>query len=209
MAKFFIIILTTLSFWSFSYGQKLGDYYVSVSMDSTQGGRIRFLNDSIIELSSFPLHMSSLIKHEYAYISTDSTILIFQDKNSKTKKRSEGLNVQDYIHSKVIRLTKIDRGFIDSGRMLIYVRAKDFPKNPDMNFLIGGRFYKQDMGVSDGYGLLKKSPKMNKALRRRLKTVDVDNCIIEIIRGLGAYERFGIDKVYGVIVIHTEKTNYR
>ena len=98
-------------------------------------------------------------------------------------------------------MTKIDGGFIDYDKSLIYVRQKDFGDNPDMAYIIDGKTFIQDMGVTDGYGLIRKSPKTNKALQKKLKGIDKDNCTHEIVRGLNAYKRFGIKKVYGVIVI--------
>lgn len=113
-----------------------------------------------------------------------------------------GLN---YFTEPHIRLTKIDGGLIDYSKSLIYVRQKDFGDNPDVAYIIDGKTFIQDAGVTDGYGLIKKRPKKNKVLYKKLKDVNKDNCTIEIVRGLEAYKRYGIKRVYGAVVITTKR----
>jgi hypothetical protein len=191
-----IIFISTLSI-----GQKIGDYYVPISIDSTQGGRLKFLSDSTVELSSIPRHMSPSLKAVHKYTTTDSTIQIFPEPLTTQDSQSGGLYIKPLALKTKISLTKIDGGFIDYNKSLIYVRQKDFGDNPDMAYIIDGKTFIQDMGVTDGYGLIRKSPKTNKALQKKLKGIDKDNCTLEIVRGLNAYKRFGIKRVYGVIVI--------
>lgn len=190
--------------FNLTYGQRLGDYYVAISMDSTQGGRLKFLTDTTVELSSIPRHMSPSLKTVYKYVSTDTTIEILPSMITNKDVTPPGIYVQPVLKTK-LTLTKIGRGFIDYSKSLIYVRQKDFPANPVVAYVIDGKTYIQDMGVTDGYGLIKKSPKTNKALQKRLKAIDKDDYIIEIVRGLAAYKRFGIDRVYGVIVFTAKK----
>jgi hypothetical protein len=59
--------------------------------------------------------------------------------------------------------------------------------------------------VTDDLGIVKKSPKTNKALQKRVEDFNKDNCTIEIVRGLNAYKRFGIKRVYGAVVITTRQ----
>ncbi|MBC7884481.1 MAG: hypothetical protein H7X99_03355 [Saprospiraceae bacterium] len=195
----FVIFDSTLSF-----GQKLGDYYVPISIDSTQGGRLKFLSDSTVELSSIPRHMNPSIKTVYKYTSTDTTIQILPEPLTNQDSQPSGLYVHSLVLKTKIDLTKIDGGFIDYKKSLIYVRHKDFDDNPDMAYIIDGETFIQDMGVTNGYGLIRKSPKKNKALQKKLKGIDIDNCTIEIVKGLNAYKRFGIKRVYGCIVITTK-----
>jgi hypothetical protein len=188
-----------------SFGQKIGDYYVSISIDSIQGGRLKFLTDSTVELSSIPRHMSPSVKAVYNYKSTDSTVEILPDSVTSGIRPIQGLFTQPPTIKTKIILTKIDKGFIDYSKSLIYVRQKDFDDNPDITYIIDGKTYTQDMGETDGYGLTRKRPKRNKALQRKLKSIDKENCAIEIVRGLNAYNRYGIEKVYGVIVITSKR----
>ena len=197
---FLSIFISTLSF-----GQKSGECYVSITIDSTQGGRLKFLSDSTVELSSIPRHMSPSFKAIHRYMTTDSTIQILPEPLTNQHSQSAGLSVHSFALETKINLTKIDEGFIDYNKSHIYIRQKDFGDNPDMAYIIDGKTFIQDMGVTNSYGLITKSPKTNKALQKKIKSIDKDNCTIEIIRGLNAYKRFGIKRVYGVIVITSKQ----
>ena len=205
MTRRSILYLLTIFVSTLSFGQKLGDYYVSISIDSTQGGRLKFLSDSTVELSSIPRHMSPSIKAVYKYTTADTTIQVFPEPVINQDSQASGLYVQSFALKTKIDLTKIDGGFIDYNKSLIYVRQKDFGDNPDMTYIIDGKIFIQDMGVTDGYGLIRKSPKTNKALQKKLKGIDKDNCTLEFVKGLNAYKRFGIKRVYGVIVINSKQ----
>lgn len=188
-----------------SYGQRLNDYYVSISVDSSQGGRLKFLSDTTVELSSFPRHMSPTLKKVYKYTTTDTTIEILPDAVINQDKKLSGLNIPSFVITAKITLTKTDGGFIDYNKSLIYVRQKDFGDNPDITYIIDGKTFIQDAGVTDYLGIIKKKPRPNKALQKKLKGVDKDNCTIEIVKGLNAYKRFGLKTVYGAVVITTKK----
>jgi hypothetical protein len=149
--------------------------------------------------------MGGRLTMTFKYTKTDTTIEILP--GLLTKQDSLSLNAFElnYFIKPLIRLTKIDGGFIDYSKSLIYVRQKDFGDNPDSAYIIDGKTFIQDVGVTDGYGLIKKSPKTNKALQKKLKGVTKDNCTIEIVRGLEAYKRYGIKRVYGAVVITTKQ----
>lgn len=205
MIRPFIFFLLSILIATHSFGQKFGDYFVSISIDSTQGGRLKFLSDTTIELSSVPRHMSPSLKTVYKYTTTDTTIQIFPEPVISQDSPQKGLYVQSLALKTKIILTKIHGGFIDFNKSLIYVRQKDFGDNPDIAYIIDGRTFIQDVGETDSYGLIRKDPKTNKALRKKLKGLDKDNCTIEIVRGLNAYKRFGIKRVYGAVVITTKQ----
>ena len=200
-----IFLLLSFLIATHSFGQKLGDYYVSISIDSTQGGRLKFLSDTTVELSSTPRHMSPSLKTVYKYTTADTTIQILSDPVISQDSPQLGLSVQSSTLKTKIILTKIDGGFIDYSNSLIYVRQKDFGYNPYLAYIIYGKTFIQELGETDGYGLIRKKPKTNKALQKKLKGLDKDNCTIEIVRGLNAYKRFGIKRVYGAVVITTQK----
>ena len=178
-----------------SIGQRMGDYYVPVSIDSAQGGRLRFLTDSTVELSTLPQHLSRSLKVIYKYISTDTAIQI----------SPYPINTSDISPIEETILTKIEGGFINYEKSLIYVRQKDFDKYPDIIYLIDGKRYIQDAGKQNGYGLVTKSPKINKRLKRKIKRLPDDSFTVELVKGLNAYKRFGIKYVFGTIVITTKK----
>lgn len=173
----------------------MGDYYVPVSIDSAQGGRLRFLTDSTVELSTLPQHLSRSLKVIYKYISTDTAIQI----------SPYPINTSDISPIEETILTKIEGGFINYEKSLIYVRQKDFDKYPDIIYLIDGKRYIQDAGKQNGYGLVTKSPKINKRLKRKIKRLPDDSFTVELVKGLNAYKRFGIKYVFGTIVITTKK----
>jgi hypothetical protein len=205
MTKRYIFSLLFLFLTTFLYGQKVGDYYVSISTDSSHGGRLKFLSDTTVEVSSVPRHMSPSFKSVFKFTTTGTTIHIFPENVIRRDTQAVGLYVRNFDLKTKIILTKIDGGFIDYGKSHIYVRQKDFGDNPDIGYIIDGKTFIQDVGVTDGYGLIRKSPKTNKALQKKLKGLDKNNCTIEIVRGLDAYNRFGIKRVYGAVVITTNK----
>lgn len=51
----------------------------------------------------------------------------------------------------------------------LYVIRKDFEKSPKLFIKIDRNEYEVDMGESNSYGLLKKSPRKNRKLHRDLK----------------------------------------
>ncbi len=136
MTRQTILFIISSCISTLTFGQKLGDYYVSISIDSTQRGRLKLLSDTTIELSSVPRHMSPSLSKVYKYITKDSTIEILPDSDVKSDTIGTSLRVKN-----------------------------------------------------------------------KLKGINKDKCTIEFVRGLNAYKRFGIKRVYGAIVITTK--NYR
>ena len=141
-----IFLLLSFLIATHSFGQKLGDYYVSISIDSTQGGRLKFLSDTTVELSSTPRHMSPSLKTVYKYTTADTTIQILSDPVISQDSPQLGLSVQSSTLKTKIILTKIDGGFIDYSNSLIYVRQKDFGYNPYLAYIIDGKSFIQDLG---------------------------------------------------------------
>lgn len=205
MVKYLSLYLFLFFSFFVSYGQTKGDYYVSISMDGVQDRRLKFLSDTTVEVSSIPRHISPFLQTVCKYELTDTTIEIFPNTIVNRAVQPPGTYVPLSSLETKFTLTKIAGGFIDYNKSLIYVRQRDFPANPDITYVIDGKSYTQHTVVKDRHALLKKGPKKNKALQNRLKTIGKDNCTIEIVRGVAAYERFGIDKVYGVIIITTKK----
>lgn len=188
-----------------AHGQQLGDYYLPITMDNTQNKRLKLLSDTTVELSSIPRHMSPSVKAVYKYMSTDTTLEILLNQSIIQGLQSTEIDVRQPELVPKLTLTKIDGGFIDYARSIIYIRAKDFPNKPYTTYIIDGKTYQQDVPIMDSYGLVKKSPKTNKSLQKRLKTISKDKCTIETIRGLSAYKRFGVKMVHGVVLINTNQ----
>jgi hypothetical protein len=204
MTRQFILFLFAVTIWTHSFGQKNGDYYVSV--DSLKSLQFRLLSDSTIEFSTIWRHMSPSVKAVYNYLKTDTTIIITSRQSIETDTLKKGILFQFPGFEGKMNLTKINGGFIDTEQSLIYVRQKDFGKNPDLAYIIDGKSFFQDIGETDGYGLLKRKPKRNIQLQRKLRGLTKDNCDIEIVKGgLSTYRRFGLKYVYGAVVITTRK----
>ena len=86
---------------------------------------------------------------------------------------------------------------------MVYVLYKDFSKKYYLTYLIDGKVYKQETGLSDAYGLIKSNPKENRALKDKLASFNgnPDNYIVTVYKGLAAYNKFGYDSVFGVIEV--------
>ncbi|UOQ52514.1 hypothetical protein [Hymenobacter cellulosivorans] len=147
--------------------------------------------------------MSPSSKAVYTYQSTDTTLKILVNQPIPQGTPPAGIYAQQPEFMSTLTLTKIDGGFIDDDRSIIYIRAKDFPKKPYTIYIIDGKTYRQHIAITDGYGLVKRTPKANNALQKKLKTLNKDHCKIEILRGFAAYKMLGIKMVHGVIIIDT------
>ena len=205
MTKIFSIVIFLFLSFKVSFGQNTHDYYISITLDTSEGNRLKFLSDTTVELSSIPIRSGKYLRIRYNYVSTDTKIEIFPNPITKGDTTTTVFNMKLPILKTKLTLTKIKHGFINNEQSIIYVRRKDFPHNPKITYIIDGKTYKQDMVVTDRYGIIGNKPKINKSLQKRLNTIDKNHCTVKTFKGLAAYENFGIDKVYGVIVINTLK----
>jgi len=71
-------------------------------------------------------------------------------------------------------------------------------------YSIDGKIYRQKRAKTDGYGLIRKDYRPNKRLKKHIKQIDTDNYKICVLRGNGAYLKYGLIGMNGVIEI-TEK----
>jgi hypothetical protein len=102
---------------------------------------------------------------------------------------------------KSLTLAKDKRAIVDTFAKMVYVLYKDFSRKYYLTYIIDGKSYKQETGLSDAYGLIKNNPKENKALKDKLTSLALDNYTVNVYKGLDAYEKFGYDNVFGVIVL--------
>ena len=147
--------------------------------------------------------MGPSFKSSFKYLTTSATITIFYDTTSVRDFFYKPPYMSEYFSQNKISLTKIKNGFIDSLNSVIYIQRSILPKNPDLFYFIDGKMYRQDMGVTSGYGIIRKSPKTNKRLQKKLRRIskDSENYSFEILRGLKAYQKFGVTQIFGVIVL--------
>jgi hypothetical protein len=98
-------------------------------------------------------------------------------------------------------LAKGKRAIVDTSSKMVYVLYKDFSRRYYLTYIIDGKSYKQETGLSEAYGLIKNNPKENKDLKDKLASLNLDNYTVNVYKGLDAYKKFGYDNVFGVIVL--------
>lgn len=199
-----VITLTLLFFiFKFCVGQKINDPYEGIPSDTThESCLLIFINDSILEFRNIQRHMGPSFKSAFRYNKTGTTITIYYDTISVRDIFYKPPYLSKNFNQNKINLTKIKNGFIDSLNSLIYIRRSTLPKNPDLFYSIDDKMYRQDMGITDDLGIIRRSLKTNKQLQKKLRHVrkNLDNYAFEIIKGLKAYQKFGVKYVFGIIV---------
>ena len=203
MGKYFSILILLIFYSQLSFGQTINEYYISIPVDSTKDCRLKFINDSTVILSTVKRHLSGGQSMTLKFKNSDTAIDIMPKLSSQDSLALD-LYKLPYFLRPVIHLTKINNNLIDYSKSLIYVRQKNLKENSSILYIIDGKKFKQKIGKTSGYGIITKTQKSNQRLQRQLKFLNIDNCSIELVRGLNAYNRFGLKYVYGVVVISTK-----
>jgi hypothetical protein len=148
--------------------------------------------------------MSGRLTLTFKYHKSDTTITIFTDKASSDDSVLLARFGYDFFYKSNIKLTIINEGYIDFKSSLIYVEQKKSKGDYKLAYIIEGKIYIQNMGQTDGYGLVKKRPKRNRRLEKRLKEVanNHDKYNLEFLKGLRAYQRVGLKYIPGVVIIN-------
>jgi hypothetical protein len=186
---------------SFCQAQRIGTLYYGVSSDSLhRGHQIEFKNDSALELSSFPRHMSQQFRLTLTYKRTGKALKVYNTNISKGDSIAlinHGFN--QYLNNTI--LTIEEKALTDDLNKLVYVLHKDFKRKYYLIYLIDGKKYKQETGLSDSYGLINNKTKENKVLKDKMTSMkdDLNNYDLKIYKGLDAYRKFGYESVFGVI----------
>jgi hypothetical protein len=191
------IVLSSLTV---CYGQKLNNKYQGIPSDSLNNGhQLEFKNDMTVEISTFPKHMSENFKMTFQYKDSLGTLLIYHDNISSNDSVLLVRNgFPQFIHR--LSLTQQNRALIDNSSSLIYVLSKDFQKSYYITFIIDKKVYRQRIGQTDAYGLVKDMPEQNKSLQDKLSSIksESDSFTLTSYRGLKAYNKFGYRSVFGV-----------
>jgi hypothetical protein len=190
-----------LTIFSFCQAQKQQTLYYGVSSDSLHSGhQLEFKNDTSLEISTFPRHMSRQFTMTFQYKKSGKTIEIFNPKISQQDSLALTNNGFKQFLDKVV-FTVDGKAIIDKSNRLIYVIYGDFEKKYYLTYLIDNKIYKQETGLSDAYGLIKNNPKGNKVLKDKLASLkdDLKNYDIKVYKGLEAYNKLGYKSVFGVI----------
>ena len=81
---------------------------------------------------------------------------------------------------------------VDTKSGYPYISKKFAPVNT-VTFVLNKKILKQKISKVDSYGLIKKEYRQNRKLRRELKDIDVNNYDGQVLRGLVAFKKYGID----------------
>lgn len=201
MRYLFTIIL--ISKFTLSNAQRTGEYYNTVASNAHY--RFKVINDSLVELGNIPTHMSRNCTSKFIYATTKKGIIIFTD-NPFSQDSSSSYNCKFKFVNSEVNLIKIDNGFVNEKDSLIYVRDRDYYANHRLLILLNGKKFTIDLGKTNGYGIITKSPKHNRRLANQLKMFesDFDKYTFQSYSGYEAFQRFGFKNVYGVWVINSK-----
>jgi hypothetical protein len=146
--------------------------------------------------------MSQQFKLTLTYIKSGNTIKLLPKTLSQKDSQSlikQGLT--QFLSETTFTLDK--RAIVDTASNMAYVLYKDFSRRFYLTYIIDGKTYKQETGLSDAYGIIKNNPKENKALAEKLASINtsLNNYTGSVYKGLDAYKKFGYDSVFGVIVL--------
>ncbi len=197
-----IIFLTfTITIFSCSHAQRLNRLYYGISSDSAHNGhQLEFKTDTTVEISTFPRHMSQQFRMTLNYKRTGKTIRVINKNISNSD--STALSNQGFRQFlKEVTFAIDNKAIVDTSSKMVYVLYKDFRKKYYLIYLIDGKIYKQETGLSDAYSLIANNPKENKMLKDKLASIkdDLDNYTVHVFKGLEAYKKFGYNSVFGVI----------
>jgi hypothetical protein len=175
--------------------------YYAVSSDSLHHEhQLEFKTDTTIEISTFPRHMSRQFKITLNYKRIGKTIKVL-DKNISG---ADSIALANHYFKQFLdeaTFTIDNKAIVDTSNKIVYVLYNDFQKKYYLTYLIDGKIYKQETGLSDAYGLVKNNAKDNKALKQKLTSIkdDLNHYSVAVYKGLDAYRKFGYNSVFGVI----------
>jgi hypothetical protein len=197
----FFILLSTLN----SYSQDLDTFYTSFSSENPKEHIIRFLNDSIVEFQNIPTHGSKIFSFKRKYFKENGNLTI--EIGNLTEEEQNNLKIYnlDYLENKRINLRKSKKEFVDKGNGTVYVDRKilnrNYIKRKSISIINSKKFI-VDRGITNGYGLIKKMPKENKKVKEFImENAENPKFKSEVIRGLKAYEKYGILGINGVCIM--------
>jgi hypothetical protein len=207
--KISVILIFYFVFWLNNlYSQVVDKVYFAVPSDSLYGAyNLTFKNDSIVEISSIPRHMSRQFRMIFTYQKNNHEILIRPNLFPQT----DSIDIANYksrqfLHSYILKIDK--QCLIDEENKIIYIlglkggATKISKKGYILTWFIDGKRYRQNVGTTDGYGLIKRKPKKNRKLQKKLNNLQEhvsDEYYMNFYKGFEAYKRFGLKYIFGVI----------
>ena len=197
----FFILISTLN----SYSQDLNTFYTSFSSENPREHVIRFLNDSIVEFQNKPTHGSKNFSFKRKYFKENKNLTIVIGNLSEEERNNLKIYNLGYLENKKINLSKRKNVFVDKGNGTVYVERKILNRNYIRRksiTIINSKKFIVDRGITNGYGLIEKMPKGNKKVMEFImENAESPKFKSEVIRGLKAYEKYGILGINGVCIM--------
>lgn len=211
MKKIITLVIICLII-QYSFGQNRNDFYTSFSETGSIQHTLNFDDNGKVRIGSIRRHMSPFYVVFGKYESRKDTIFIKMNKINfidLPKVKNFGL---DYFSDKELTLYKNKSELIDKENRTVYVSSRKLYSNRIKRksiAFINGKKYLYERWVTDGYGLIRREPKKNKKFEKAFAEVlkNIDDYKTEVIRGLTAYQRFGLIGINGVNIIEKTKQN--
>lgn len=175
-----------------SYSQKLNKLYYGIATDSAKMNHyLSFENDTLVKIRSIHRHMSPPQELNFTYTSQNGIITMNQIETDSLR----------YIVNNELKLEIDRKALIDRTNKVVYILNKDYEKLNFTTYIIDGEEYRQKNTVSNSYGLVEKTPRRNRKLKRKVKEIEkkIEEYKIEIIKGIDAYDTYGYEYIFGII----------
>lgn len=202
-----IICLIILSFLSVNtFGQKQNDFYTSFS-ESVIKHTLNFDENGVVRISSIRRHMSPFYSLNGTYKKVGDSIYIKIGKiNSFDLPEAKKFGFESFNEMELV-LYQDGSELIDPKNRTVYVTSRKMNrkkiKRKSIAF-IDEKKYVYERLVTDGYGLIRREARKNKGFEKAFTEVleNPDEYETKVIRGLTAYEKFGLIGINGVSIMN-------
>lgn len=194
------VLLLFLFFLSnYSFSQKNASIYYGVASDTAQNNHIlKFINDTLLEVSSVPKHMSKNIKINVRYKKIKDSIIIYKDKIDVSDSSSLlKYNLKQFLNSQILTVEAND--LINEQFDIVYIPYTVMRQKYFVTYIIDNEIYRQRYQISNTYGLLDKKYGANRKLKRKIESLNGKIKSYKIYKGLKGYRKYGYNGVFGVI----------
>ena len=190
----------------YSFGQKENDFYTSFSESGIQHN-LNFDKNGIVLIGNIRRHMSPFYNLVGTYEKRGDSIYIkIQEINAGELSKAKKLGFESFSEMELVLYVNGSE-LIDLKNRTVYVTSRKLNrkkiKRKSIAF-IDNKKYIYERPITDGYGLIRRKPRKNKRFEKVLAKVlrNPDNYERRIIRGLTAYEKYGIIGINGVSIMN-------
>ena len=202
-----IIYLITLSFLSINtFGQSQNDFYTSFSETGIKH-TLNFDDNGIVRIGIIRKHMSPFYSLNGTYKKVEDSIYIKIDKiNSFDLSKANKFGFESFSGKELV-LYQNKSELIDPKNQTVYVKSRKLNrkriKRKSIAFINGKKYIYERM-VTDGYGLIRRKPRRNRRFEKASAEVleNIDDYETKVIRGLTAYQKFGLIGINGVSIMN-------